>query len=138
MTDASGLVDAALFSTQAPISGCAVIPEVTLPAANSRSLRHPERANGGQFTLGQNYPNPYSGETTIPFTLTNLADVRLDIKDSLGRKVTGVVRKSRIPGPHTIKLNLTGLGLPPGDYSYELQVTTKHGTYRQAKLMTAE
>jgi hypothetical protein len=138
MTDAPGSVNAVLFSNKTSINSGTVTPEVLSPAAEALSRRYPERANGGQFTLGQNYPNPHSGETTVPFALANPADVRLDINDMMGRKVAGVVRKGRNPGPQSIKLNLTGLGLPPGDYVYELQVSTKHGLYRQAKLMTTE
>jgi hypothetical protein len=131
MTDAPGIVNAALFATKMSISGCALTPEVFLPTTDTSS----SRATGGQFILGQNYPNPHQGETTVPFTLANPSDVRLDIFDLQGRKVAGVVRKGRSPGTQSIKLNLTGLGLPPGDYVYELQVTTRHGTYRQAMMM---
>ena len=66
------------------------------------------------------------------------ADVRLDIADMAGRKVAGVVRKNCNPGAQSIKLNLSGLGLPPGDYIYELQVTTRHGVFCQSKLMTTK
>ncbi|GAB3290219.1 hypothetical protein GCM10027511_02480 [Hymenobacter humi] len=96
-----------------------------------------DRETGGQFVLGQNYPNPYVGETTVPFTLTNTSDVRLDLFDLAGRKVAGIVRKNQGAGEHTIKLNLGGLGLPPGDYLYQLQVSNSRGVYRQSKLMTA-
>ncbi|GAB3577372.1 hypothetical protein [Hymenobacter daeguensis] len=138
MTDAPGSVKLARFSFDMPNSGCAVTPDVLLPAPDTTGLRFADRATGGQFVLGQNYPNPHNGETTVPFTLVNPADVRLDILDLAGRKVAGVVRKGRSPGPQSIKLNLTGLGLPPGDYVYELQVTTRHGVYRQSRLMTTE
>lgn len=137
MTDAPGSVKFALFSFDRPSSGCAVTPDAS-PAKEPTAPRLADRATGGQFILGQNYPNPHTGETTVPFTLTNPSDVRLDILDLMGRKVAGVVRKGRSPGTQSIKLNLTGLGLPAGDYVYELQVTTKHGLYRQSMLMTTE
>jgi hypothetical protein len=136
MTDAPGFVTSALFATKMPISGCATTPDVSAPS--DIGLRFPERTVGGQFILGQNYPNPHTGETTVPFTLANPADVRLTILDLQGRKVAGVVRKGRNPGSQSIKLNLTGLGLPPGDYVYELQVTTRYGTYTQSLMMTTE
>lgn len=117
-------------------TGCAVSPDVA--AADPALHSGYNRENGGQFILDQNYPNPFSGATTVPFTLTTNADVRLDLFDLMGRKVAGVVRKGRSPGAQSIKLNLEGLGLPPGDYSYQLEVTTRHGVYRQRMLMTAE
>lgn len=138
MTDAPGFVNSALSATSMPISGCSVTPEVITPTVDALNSRSPGRATGGQFILGQNYPNPHNGETTVPFTLANPSDVRLDIFDLQGRKVAGVVRKGRSPGTQSIKLNLSGLGLPPGDYVYELQVTTRYGVYRQSMLMTTE
>lgn len=135
MTDAPGSVKFARFSFDISTNGCAVTPDVLSSPAVASVPRIADRTTGGQFVLGQNYPNPHTGETTVPFTLTNLADVRLDILDLMGRKVAGVVRKGRHPGSQSIKLNLSGLGLPPGDYVYELQVTTRHGTYRQAMMM---
>jgi hypothetical protein len=103
-------------------------------AAGARLL---DRETGGQFILGQNYPNPYVDETTVPFFLTNGGDVRLDLFDLAGRKVAGITRKNMSAGEHTIPLNLGGLGLRPGDYLYQLQVTNARGVYRQSKLMTA-
>jgi hypothetical protein len=119
-------------------SGCAVSPEVTPHASNGPGPHVHDRETGGQFTLGQNYPNPFVSETTVPFTLNTNADVRLDLFDMMGRKMAGVVRKGRSAGPQSIKLNLDGMGLAAGDYSYQLEVTTRHGVYRQRKLMTAE
>ncbi len=63
--------------------------------------------------------------------------MRLDLFDPLGRKVAGILRTGLDPGPHRIHLNLFGLGLPAGDYSYQLQVASRYGTYRQRKVMTA-
>ncbi|MDO7854128.1 T9SS type A sorting domain-containing protein [Hymenobacter convexus] len=121
-------------------SGCAVSPDVPAQApANGAGLHEGyTRENGGQFILDQNYPNPFVGATTVPFTLHTAADVRLDLFDMMGRKVAGVVRKGRSAGAQSIKLNLEGLGLSAGDYSYQLEVTTRHGVYRQRMLMTAE
>ncbi|MDO7844793.1 T9SS type A sorting domain-containing protein [Hymenobacter sp. M29] len=121
-------------------SGCAVSPDVPAHASATGLGVHDghTRENGGQFTLGQNYPNPFVRETTVPFTLNVAADVRLDLFDLMGRKMAGVVRKSRHAGAQSIKLNLDGMGLAAGDYTYQLEVTTRHGVYRQRMLMTAE
>jgi hypothetical protein len=121
-----------------PVTGCFFPSDdatTKLPAGPGPRVL--DRETGGQFVLGQNYPNPYVGETTVPFTLTSGGDVRLDLFDLAGRKVTGIVRKNQSAGEHTIKLNLDGLGLPPGNYLYQLQVTNARGVYRQSKLMTA-
>ncbi|SFQ67908.1 hypothetical protein [Hymenobacter arizonensis] len=114
------------------------------PATDSRqaatttiSTRGFDRETGGQFTLGQNDPNPYFAETTIPFTLVNGGDVRLDLFDLLGRKMASIPRPGMSAGAHTIHLNLSGLGLAAGDYSYQLQVVNSRGVFRQCKMMTA-
>ncbi len=39
------------------------------------------------FELGQNYPNPFSSATTIPYTLNKPLEVRLKIYDILGQEV---------------------------------------------------
>lgn len=109
------------------------------------ALSSPEAA-GGEFAphgltrqarLGQNYPNPYANETTVPFTLTYPADVRLILLDPLGRRVVAIIRKGLGPGEHCIALNLRGLGLAAGNYVYQLQVAGSHGLCRQSKTMTA-
>ncbi len=86
--------------------------------------------------LGQNAPNPHEGETHIPFTLLHPADVRLEIFDLLGRKMAAVVRKGLGSGEHRIQLNLRGLCLPLGDYSYHLQATSALGAHSLSRVMT--
>jgi len=115
-------------------TGCHLSPNVVVPAAGPGG---PDRETGGQFTLAQNVPDPFHAETTIPFTLANPADVRLDLFDPQGRKVAGVVRHGLGAGPHHIGLNLHGLGLPAGAYAYELKVTNRTGVYRQRRTLTA-
>ena len=41
----------------------------------------------GQLVLDQNYPNPFSGTTTIPFSLPNASKVTLYVMDALGHIV---------------------------------------------------
>ncbi|WP_046243728.1 T9SS type A sorting domain-containing protein [Hymenobacter terrenus] len=120
------------------ISGCALTPDVVLPEQSKPvSVAVFNQVLGSPFSLEQNYPNPFVDETTVPFVLTTTADVRLNLFDRQGRKLASVIRKARRPGPQSITLNLHGLGLPPGDYTYQVQVMTKHGVFQQAKLMTA-
>ena len=121
-----------------PDSGCAVSPEVVPGYRQLVDAPGASHALDSPFVLGQNYPNPHHGETTVPFTLPINADVHLDLFDHLGRKMAGVVRKGRMAGAQNIKLNLEGLGLPAGDYIYRLQVSNRFGIYQQAKQMTIE
>lgn len=41
----------------------------------------------GQLILDQNYPNPFTKQTTIPFSLPNAAEVRFFVMDALGHIV---------------------------------------------------
>ena len=118
MSDTFGYINA-------PSNGCASTPDVLPLQARVASL----------LELGQNYPNPHAGETTVPYTLAVAADVRLIILDVLGRKVAGVLRKGRSAGPQSIALNLAGLGLPPGEYVYLVEATTRTGVFRQSRPM---
>ena len=43
--------------------------------------------NGDQLVLEQNYPNPFSHQTTIPFTIPNAAKVRFFVMDAMGHIV---------------------------------------------------
>ena len=41
----------------------------------------------GELVLDQNYPNPFSGKTTIPFSLPNASEVTLFVMDAMGHIV---------------------------------------------------
>ena len=43
--------------------------------------------NSGKLVLEQNYPNPFSHQTTVPFSLPNAAEVKLFVMDALGHIV---------------------------------------------------
>ena len=93
---------------------------------------------GKSFALGQNFPNPFRAQTTVPFVLSTASDVRLALFDPLGRRVAGIVYRGMAAGPQQIDLNLHGLGLRAGAYRYELHVSNRFGTYHQQRVMTAE
>ena len=78
-----------------------------------------------QHNLGVNFPNPASGETTIPFTLATPGNVELAVFDLLGRKVSVLAEGTYAAGDHVALWNgKTGAGtdLPGGPYFYSLQV----------------
>ena len=131
----------ALYAIAAPYAINGVLPVVRIVfetgPATATGWHSPEHDSSSLFALGQNYPNPHLGQTTVPFSLAKAADVALGIFDLTGRKVAGVVRKGLHGGEHSIALNLTGLGLPTGNYVYQLQISNGHGVHRQQKTMTA-
>jgi protocatechuate 3,4-dioxygenase beta subunit len=109
--------------------------EVSVNGSGTLASYEPE--TGGQFKLGQNFPNPHNGVTTIPFNLTNASDVTLDIWDLNGKKVAEIRREGLNSGENSIVVDLQSLGLPQAHYAYQLQVENSNGIYRQSKLMSA-
>jgi protocatechuate 3,4-dioxygenase beta subunit len=96
-----------------------------------------EKENAKNFSLGQNYPNPYTTETTIPFHLIHDSDVKLDIYDLQGKKMHSIDKNSLSAGDHVISLNFQSLGLSFASYVYQIEVKNAKGTYHDCKMMTA-
>ena len=70
--------------------------------------------------LFQNYPNPFSYLTTIPFSLANQAWVNLRIIDGTGRVLATLIDDNLMPGEYEAVFN--GAKLDPGFYIYQLRV----------------
>ena len=111
--------------------------EVTIQGNGTVGIGNIEKENAKQVTLGQNFPNPFYSETTIPFNLIKPADLTLELWDLTGKKVATISRPNLSSGDHQIVINLEELGLAHGNYAYQLEVINVNGTYRTSKLMTA-
>lgn len=57
---------------------------------------------GGKFGLAQNMPNPFNPKTAIAFTLSQPSDVRLEVYDVIGRRITTLVDAHMVAGPHRV------------------------------------
>jgi protocatechuate 3,4-dioxygenase beta subunit len=147
-TDPMALSSDNIFSDGYSLQMCTLTPnssingydaylEVTTSGAGTTRTDDVVRGTGGMFVLEQNYPNPYSGTTTIPFTLVKQSDVRIDLYDMNGRLMHTVKKDSMEAGKHTIGLNLDALGLPLANYVYKILISNQHGVFSQAKIMTA-
>ena len=111
--------------------------EVTVAGSGATGIGHFEKENAKQFSLGQNFPNPYSGETTIPFRLHQPGDVKLEVWNVSGKRVA-VVQKEDLPsGESQFHLHMNALGLPTGNYVYQLEVRNSTGIYTDTRMMTA-
>jgi flagellar hook assembly protein FlgD len=102
------------------------------------STLHENIQTGGQFTLKQNYPNPFGSATTIPFTLLNAADVTIEVFDMNARKIAVLCSQRYDAGDHKVTFNRTidGAALPEGNYVYQITTDNSNGTFRQAIVMT--
>lgn len=81
------------------------------------------------FSLFQNYPNPFNPSTKIEFALTQSADVRLEVYDIAGRRISTLVNSRLTAGKHTVAFD--GANLPSGTYIYVLE----SGSSRLSKKM---
>lgn len=111
--------------------------EVSVEGSGTTDVNNVQPGSGGLITLGQNYPNPYSGSTTIPFTLVKQSDVNLGIYDLNGRLLRTIKKEAMEAGDHTISINTEELGLATATYLYRIQIINQHGVFQQAKIMTA-
>jgi len=74
--------------------------------------------------LKQNFPNPFNGETVIPFSLPAGGEVELGVYDLAGQQVTTLVRGTRPAGAHAARWDgrdESGRDLASGVYLYRLR-----------------
>ncbi len=68
--------------------------------------------------LGQNFPNPFSKETIIPFYIKDDGLVKLSIFNVLGEEIEILINEGRKAGLHSVEFSSK---LPAGNYYYRLQ-----------------
>lgn len=71
------------------------------------------------FKLHQNYPNPFNPVTNIKFDIKKPADVRLNIYDALGRKISELINEKLQSGSYNAVFD--GSDFSSGVYFYKLE-----------------
>jgi hypothetical protein len=84
----------------------------------------------GEFSLSQNFPNPFNPSTQIELALPKESRVTLDVYNLVGQLVASLVNETLSAGYHTITFNASAL--PSGLYLYRL---TAGGTSFVKKMM---
>jgi hypothetical protein len=56
---------------------------------------------------GSNYPNPFTGKTTIEYTLTEAGRVMIDVYDLSGKVVKRLVNDETLPGSYSVTWDAT-------------------------------
>ena len=97
------------------------------------SEREDEIIRALPMTLGQNYPNPFRGQTAIPYRIDQPGVATLDVFDILGRRVAQLVSAHHTAGEYTANLSLEGYA--SGLYVYALRA---HGQVQHRMLMVLE
>ncbi len=88
-------------------------------------LNSVETING--YVLGQNYPNPFHGKTTISFEIPDNTRVSLKVFNFLGVEIAELCGNAFMPGEYTIKFDSGKL--PEGNYFYTIK-TDKYSATR--------
>ena len=84
----------------------------------------------GQFSLDQNFPNPFNPKTKIMYSVERSGDVELSLYNVLGQKVKSLLNESKEPGVYEFVLN--GNDLASGIYFYKM---TQHEQTLTRKLV---
>jgi glucuronoarabinoxylan endo-1,4-beta-xylanase len=80
------------------------------------------------FELAQNYPNPFSSSTAIPYSLQKQSEIEVTIYDILGREIKKITVGRKAAGLHRIfwdGRNDFGQRVANGIYLYKLQAGGK-------------
>jgi hypothetical protein len=86
----------------------------------TKTYKQPPGSKPYEFFLDINYPNPFNSGTTINFSLTEKAEVHLDIYDILGRKVSSIINEEKEPGVYSARF-IPPKNLSSGVYFYQLR-----------------
>jgi len=81
--------------------------------------------------LARNYPNPFNPTTRIEFSINSAKNVRIDIYDSIGRRIETLINRSLNEGFHFVDFD--GSGLASGVYFYRIR--TNEQTLTQKMLL---
>lgn len=92
------------------------------PSASSQEIEYTLSARElpPQVTLMPNFPNPFTSQTTIPFSLPRDSYVLLEVYDVLGRRVDRLIDENLSRGFYDIPFQSRGLA--SGVYVYHLRV----------------
>lgn len=82
-----------------------------------------------EFTISQNYPNPFNPSSNIRFGLPESGEVRLEVYNMLGQRVTTLVDQRMQAGWHTVTFDASTLS--SGTYIYRIT----SGDFVQTKKM---
>ena len=84
-------------------------------------VRDIENSRPEQFTLDQNFPNPFNPTTVITYHISVEADVTITVFDMLGQPVATLLEARQGPGSHSV--TFVAQTLSTGSYFYRLAAT---------------
>jgi hypothetical protein len=72
------------------------------------------------YTLGENYPNPFNPTTNIKFSIPESGMVTMKVYNTVGQEVATLVQEQKSAGEYNVSFNAGNL--PSGVYIYQIQV----------------
>lgn len=111
-----------------------IYPSFTAGGIQIRQATPVEDANGEtprQFSLGQNFPNPFNPSTQIVFSLKRSDHIRLDVYNVAGHRLTTLADGRYSSGEHVVIWDAGSQ--PSGVYFYRL--TTNFGVLTRKMLL---
>ncbi len=110
--------------------------QVGLTVGNSKDIMAPT-----EFTLSDNFPNPFNTTTTLQYALPLSSEINLEIFDILGRKIATLAKGPHAGGRYTVHWNgknSAGLNMSTGLYFYRLSAQATESSkmkYTQVRKM---
>ncbi len=98
------------------------VPKTTGIAGNNNLIP-------AEYSLSQNFPNPFNPSTTIRFAIPKTSDVNLTVYNILGQRIETLLNKEVSAGTYNVMFDASGLS--GGIYFY----TIKAGNYLVTKKM---
>ena len=83
------------------------------------------------FSLLQNFPNPFNPSTKIRYSIKNKQFVLIQVYDLLGKEVATLVNEEKAPGNYEINFNANIYNLSSGVYFYRIRA----GSFNQVRKM---
>ncbi|MGE5351946.1 MAG: family 10 glycosylhydrolase [Acidobacteriota bacterium] len=74
-----------------------------------------------EYSLKQNFPNPFNPSTVIRYSLAKDTHVRLSVFDVLGNEIAVLVDRYQTSGSHSIEFNADRFSVTSGIYFYTLK-----------------
>jgi len=108
------LDDIRIYNYMLPVSQISAFYDVSTAVG-----RRPGVVLPTEFSLSQNFPNPFNPSTTIRFALPSAGFVTLKVFDVLGREVATLVRERVAAGEYSVAWN--GVNCASGVYYYKLE-----------------
>jgi hypothetical protein len=97
-----------------------IVTHVTGGMPDKIALENNQEVNPTEYSLEQNFPNPFNPSTRIRYSIKANGFVSLKVYDILGNEVMTLINELKSPGIFETELNATNL--PSGVYIYSLHV----------------